>query len=137
MVSKGNVLGHIVSSKGMKIDRAKIDIITKLSASKIIRDIRSFLDHARFYRRFIKDFSDIAKPLFNLLSLETPFDPRKLRSRWIGLFIVKNIFLHGAIEIENPRDGKIFKVNGHRLKPSLENFTAEEDSFSLEEPSYH
>ena len=45
--------------------------------------------------------------------------PRKLRSRWTRLFIIKNVFLHGAIEIENPKNGNIFKVNGKRLKPFL------------------
>ena len=53
--------------------------------------------------------------------------PRKLRSRWTGRFIVKNVFSHGAIEIENPKNGNIFKVNGQRLKPFLENFSQEEE----------
>ena len=44
----------------------------------------------------------------------------KLRSRWTGPFMVKNIFSHGAIEIENPKNGNIFKVNGKCLKPSIE-----------------
>ena len=59
--------------------------------------------------------------------------PRKLRSRWTGRFIVKNVFSHGAIEIENPKNGNIFKVNGQRLKPFLENFSQEEESINLEE----
>ena len=45
---------------------------------------------------------------------------RKLRSRWIGPFIVKEVFSHGAIEIENPSNGAVFKVNGQHLKPFLE-----------------
>ena len=62
--------------------------------------------------------------------------PRKLRSRWTGRFIVKNVFSHGAIEIENPKNGNIFKVNGQRLKPFLENFSQEEESINLEDPIY-
>ena len=48
-------------------------------------------------------------------------------------FIVKNVFPHGAIEIENLKNGNIFKVNRHRLKPFLENFSQEEESINLEE----
>ena len=61
--------------------------------------------------------------------------PGKLRSRWTRPFIVKNIFPHGAIEIENPKNGNIFKVNGQCFKPFLENFSQEE-SVNLEDPIY-
>ena len=43
----------------------------------------------------------------------------KLRSRWIGPFIVCTVFPHGTIDIENPKNGDMFKVNGQRLKPFL------------------
>ena len=62
--------------------------------------------------------------------------PGKLRSRWTGPFIIKNIFLHGAVEIENPKNGSIFKVNGQCLKPFLETFSQEEESINLENPIY-
>ena len=42
--------------------------------------------------------------------------PGKLRSRWIGPFVITNVLSHGAIEIQSPDTGKVFKVNGHRLK---------------------
>ncbi|KAL5732629.1 hypothetical protein ACOSP7_031984 [Xanthoceras sorbifolium] len=74
MVSTGIVLGHIVSSKGIKVDKAKVELIAKLPIPKSIKDIRSFLGHAGFYRRFIKDFSAISRPLCNLLSKDTPFE---------------------------------------------------------------
>ena len=48
--------------------------------------------------------------------------PSKLRSRWTGPFIVMVVHPYGAVEIENPENGKIFKVNGQCLKPFLENF---------------
>ncbi|XP_050378255.1 uncharacterized protein LOC126795461 [Argentina anserina] len=41
----------------------------------------------------------------------------KLRSRWVGPFVVTNVFAHGAVEIQSDTTGKAFKVNGHRLKP--------------------
>ncbi|GKV31349.1 hypothetical protein SLEP1_g40045 [Rubroshorea leprosula] len=72
-LKEGIVLGHKVFSKGIEVDRAKVEIIEKLAPLKSIKEIRGFLGHASFYRRFIKDFSKIAKPLTNLLVKETPF----------------------------------------------------------------
>ncbi|XP_058185805.1 uncharacterized protein LOC131303029 [Rhododendron vialii] len=74
MVTQGIVLGHIVSAKGIKVDKAKIDLISNLPTPKCIKDIRSFLGHAGFYRRFIKDFSAISRPLCHLLSKDVPFE---------------------------------------------------------------
>ena len=51
----------------------KIEVIAKLPMPKYVKDIRSFLGHASFYRRFIKDFSKIARPLTNLLAKEVSF----------------------------------------------------------------
>ena len=48
--------------------------------------------------------------------------PGKLRSCWVGPFIVTNVFAHGAVEIKSEKTGKEFKVNGHRLKPYYESF---------------
>ena len=69
MVQKGIVLGHIVSKKGLEVDQAKVDLIKNLPEPKTVKDIRSFLGHAGFYRKFIEDFSKIARPLTNLLVL--------------------------------------------------------------------
>ena len=74
MVTEGVVLGHIVSSRGIEVDRAKIEVISELPPPKSLKDVRSFLGHAGFYRRFIKDFSAIARPLSNLLMKDTPFE---------------------------------------------------------------
>ena len=73
MVREGIVLGHKISPNGIEVDRAKVEIIEKLPPPNSIRAIRSFLGHAGFYRRFIKDFSKISKPLSNLLVKDTPF----------------------------------------------------------------
>ncbi|XP_061344873.1 uncharacterized mitochondrial protein AtMg00860-like [Gastrolobium bilobum] len=67
MVKDGIVLGHKVSQDGIEVDRAKISVIEKLPLPSNVKGIRSFLGHAGFYRRFIKDFSKIAKPLRKLL----------------------------------------------------------------------
>ena len=45
---------------------------------------------------------------------------RKLKLKWSGPFIVKNAYLHRAVEIENPKNRVTFKVNGQRIKPYLE-----------------
>nr|GEU75446.1 reverse transcriptase domain-containing protein [Tanacetum cinerariifolium] len=73
MVKEGIVLGHKVSSAGLEVDKAKIDIILKLPPHATIKDIRSFLEHASFYQRFIKDFLKISRPLTKLLEKDTPF----------------------------------------------------------------
>ena len=74
MVQEGIVLGHRISARGIEVDKAKIEAIEKLPPPSSVKGIRRFLGHARFYRRFIKDFSQIAKPLSSLLVQGTPFD---------------------------------------------------------------
>jgi len=73
MVREGIVLGHKVSERGIEVDRAKIEVIEKLPPPTNVKDIRSFLGYAGFYRRFIKDFSQIARPLTSLLAKDAPF----------------------------------------------------------------
>ncbi|GJT77394.1 putative nucleotidyltransferase, ribonuclease H [Tanacetum coccineum] len=74
MVKEGIVLGHKVSCAVLEVDKAKIDVISKLPPPTNIKGVRSFLGHAGFYRRFIKDFSKIARPLTKLLEKDTPFE---------------------------------------------------------------
>src|SRR4051812_5577913 len=73
MVRQGIVLGHIVSDRGIEVDKEKIEIIENLQPPKTVREIRSFLGHAGFYRCFIKDFSKITKPLTELLMKDFEF----------------------------------------------------------------
>ncbi|KAI3459775.1 hypothetical protein Pfo_016438 [Paulownia fortunei] len=74
MVTTGIVLGHIISSEGIEVDKSKIELIANLPTPKTVKEIRSFLGHTGFYRRFIKDFSIISKPLCNLLTKDTIFE---------------------------------------------------------------
>ncbi|GJZ26500.1 reverse transcriptase domain-containing protein [Tanacetum coccineum] len=67
---EGIVLGHKISKSGIEIDRAKVDVIAKLPHPTTVKGVRG---HAGFYRRFIQDFSKIARPMTYLLEKETPF----------------------------------------------------------------
>ncbi|ERM97516.1 hypothetical protein AMTR_s04594p00003050, partial [Amborella trichopoda] len=74
MVTEGIVLGHKISKEGIEVDRAKVSTIENLPPPISVKGVRSFLGHAGFYRRFIKDFSKVAKPLSNLLASGVPFE---------------------------------------------------------------
>nr|GEX45558.1 reverse transcriptase domain-containing protein [Tanacetum cinerariifolium] len=73
MVKEGIVLGHKISKKGIEVDKAKIEVISKLPHPTTVKGIQSFLGHAGFYRRFIKDFSKISRPMTHLLEKNSPF----------------------------------------------------------------
>nr|GEY02228.1 reverse transcriptase domain-containing protein [Tanacetum cinerariifolium] len=73
MVKEGIVLCHKISKLGIKVDKAKVDVISKLPHPTTVNGIRSFLGHTVFYRRFINDFSKIARPMTRLLEKDTPF----------------------------------------------------------------
>ncbi|GJS09416.1 reverse transcriptase domain-containing protein [Tanacetum coccineum] len=73
MVKEGIVLGHKISKKGIEVDKAKVDVIAKLSHPTTVKGVRSFLGHAGFYRWFIKDFSKISRPMTHLLEKNTLF----------------------------------------------------------------
>ncbi|CAN6712704.1 unnamed protein product [Malus baccata var. baccata] len=74
MVKQGIVLGHVISEKGIEVDKSKIDLVCYLPSPTSVREVRSFLGHAGVYRRFIKDFSKIAQPLCRLLQKEVSFE---------------------------------------------------------------
>ena len=67
MVNQGIVMGYIISKKGIEVDKAKIEMISKLPSPTNVKTVRQFLGHASFYKRFIMDFSKIAKPLYKKL----------------------------------------------------------------------
>ena len=74
MVTEGIVLGHKISTTGLEVDQSKVLIIKTLAPPTTVKGIRSFLGHAGFYRRFIKDFSKIARSLCKLLEKDTRFN---------------------------------------------------------------
>ena len=74
MVTEGTVLGHKIFATGLEVDQAKISLIETLIPPTTVKGIRSFLRHAGFYRRFIKDFSKIARLLCKLLEKDAKFE---------------------------------------------------------------
>ncbi|XP_074298418.1 uncharacterized protein LOC141629293 [Silene latifolia] len=63
--------------------------------------------------------------------------PGKLRSRWVGPYVVTDVAFHGAIEIRSLATHKVLKVNGQRLKAYYEGFKVETvESLTLYEPIY-
>src|SRR3954468_23339058 len=73
MVNEGIVLGHKISERGIEVDKEKIEAFERMPYPRDIKGICSFLGHAGFYRRFIKDFSKTLRPLTNLLQKDVPF----------------------------------------------------------------
>jgi hypothetical protein len=74
MVKQGIVLGHVLSERGIEVDKAKVETVGQLPPLTDIKSFRSFLGHTKFYIRFIKDFSTITKPLMHLLQKDMAFD---------------------------------------------------------------
>ena len=70
MVKEGIVLRHVVCERGIEVNKAKVELISKLPPPTSVKQIRSFLGHVGFYRRFIKDFSKIARPLNRFLQIQ-------------------------------------------------------------------
>ena len=73
LLIEGVVLGHHVSSEGIKVDPAKIEVIVRLPPPKTHKEVRIFLGHARYYRRFIENFTKIVAPMFGLLIKDVDF----------------------------------------------------------------
>ena len=73
LLTEGIVLGHHLSAEGIKVDPAKIEVIVNLPSPRTQKDVRSFLGHAGYYRRFIENFTKVASPMFKLLTKDTKF----------------------------------------------------------------
>ena len=72
-MKESTVLGYHISNKGIEVDRAKVEVIERLSPPISVKGVRFFIWHAGFYRRFIKNFSKIGHPWCKFLEKEYRF----------------------------------------------------------------
>eukprot|EP00253_Pinus_taeda_P021591 PITA_21591 len=73
MFTEGIILGHHISRDGIKVDRSKVEVISKLPIPSCQKDVRIFLGFTRYYRRFIENFTKITSQLFKLLTKDCEF----------------------------------------------------------------
>ena len=73
LLTEGIVLGHHVSSQGIKVNPAKIELIVGLPSPKTQKGVRSFLGHVGYYCRFIENFTKIAALMFKFLTKDAEF----------------------------------------------------------------
>ena len=102
-------------------------------------------DNSRMYKEKTKLFHDklILRKQFStsdkvlLYNSRLKLMPGKLKSCWIGPFIINKVFSYGAVKIQSEATGKIFTVNGHRLKIFHEGIdTNAGETMTLESPNY-
>jgi hypothetical protein len=67
-------LGHVISKGGISVDPSKVRDVLSWNAPTSVNDIRCFLGLAGYYRRFIKGFSKISKPMTELLEKDKKFE---------------------------------------------------------------
>ena len=68
-----NYLGHIISNEGISVDREKVSVVKNLKPPENIREVRSFLGMTSYYRKYVPNFSKIAKPLTALTKKNARF----------------------------------------------------------------
>ena len=61
-------LGHVVSGKGISTNPKKVEAVAKWPTPRTVYDVRSFLGFVGYYRKFIKNFSKIAKPIREVIT---------------------------------------------------------------------
>ena len=130
--------------KTLNFDLAKVGKQRLLQMNKLDELRRESYESSRIYKEMLKLLHDknIVKKTFEphqkalLYSSRLHIFPGKPRSRWAVPFTVKVVHLYGIVAIENLETGKIFKVNGQRLKPFMENFNCHENSEELVDPLY-
>ncbi|CAL2271308.1 unnamed protein product [Prunus armeniaca] len=120
----------------------RIDVVDSMF-NKLEEICQGAYDSSRIYKERTKTFHDsqILRKEFRprqqvlLFNSRLKLFPGKLKSRWTGLYLVTQVFSHGAVEITNEAKGNAFKVNGHRLKPYVETpFDIVNKSLTLKEP---
>jgi hypothetical protein len=67
-------LGHVISHKGMEMDQHKVSAVREWPVLKSVKDVQQFLGLTGYYRKFIKDYAELALPLYKLLNKGVPFE---------------------------------------------------------------
>ncbi|KAM2088283.1 hypothetical protein ACFX1T_032384 [Malus domestica] len=117
-----------VKTFNMDLDAAGVH--RKLQLNELEELINEAYENARIYKDKTKSYHDkmLRTKTFSKGQKVLLFDsrlrlfPGKLRSKWIGPFVVTNVFPHGAVQVQSLKTGHEFKVNGHRLKPYYDLF---------------
>jgi hypothetical protein len=107
MVKQGIVLRHVISERGIEVDMAKVEMAEQLPPPMDVKSLKSFLGHAGFYRRFIKDFSKITKPLTHLLQKDVAFN---FDEKCLATFRTLKSALVSAPIIQPPDWSQPFKI---------------------------
>lgn len=108
IMEEGIVLGHHVSKNGIQVDPTKIEVIQNLQTPAKQKDVRSFLGHAGYYRRFIKDFSKIVSPLYALLTKDSQFEWTEASEK---SFLQLKDLLTKAPVLQNPKWNLSFHIH--------------------------
>ena len=130
--------------KQLNFDLEKAGELQKLQISELEELRNDAYDNAKIAKDRVKVFHDkfITRKTFvqgqKVLHYSSRLDlfPEKLKSRWTGPFTVKTVFSHGAIEIYDPKNENVFKVNGQRMKPFLESVPEANAAMGLLDPMY-
>jgi hypothetical protein len=101
------LLGHVIFERGIEVDKAKVETVEQLPPPTDVKSLRSFLGHAGFYRRFIKDFSKITKPLTHLLQKDVAFD---FDEKCLAAFRTLKSALVSAPTIQSPDWSQPFEI---------------------------
>ncbi|KAL4014305.1 hypothetical protein IC575_026505 [Cucumis melo] len=140
-LKKVSFLGHVVSSKGVSIVPAKIEVVTSWPRSSTVNEICSFLGLAGYYRRFVEDFSRIANPLTQLTRKGTPFvwNPacessfQELKQKLVsepvltvpdgsGAFVIYSDASKRGLGCVLMQQGKVVAYASHQLKSHEQNY---------------
>ncbi|KAJ4702666.1 Pol polyprotein [Melia azedarach] len=130
--------------KALNFDLTTAGIQRKLQLSEIEELRNDAYENSRIYKSKLKEAHDkqILRKHFephqqvHLYDSRLHLHPGKLRSRWTGPYVVTRVFPNGAVEVKDPTDGRIFKVNGQRLKHYVERIYQLEE-ITLLAPIYH
>jgi hypothetical protein len=142
-------LGHILTTEGVAVDPEKLEAVSNWQQPTNVSEIRSFLDLAGYYRRFIEGFSKIARPMTELLkkekkftwieSCERSFQELKRRLTTVPVLTLLDIQQNFVIYCDASRqglgcvltkDGKVVAYASRQLKPHEQNYPTHDLEFA-------